>query len=95
MLELPKLNAEKIIFKKGEVEKLLNYEFYKSSYKLCFDMSKPDNVTNSSIKKNFKNNWKMVEQYTSDFRNMKFLSDDDNFSKDNNNHNNNNNNNNK
>ena len=98
MLELPKLNVEKIIFKKGEVEKLLNYEFYKSSYKLCIDRSKPDNVTNSSIKKNYKNNWKMVEQYTSDFRNMKFLSEDDNFSNNNNsniNNNNNNDNNNK
>ena len=94
MLELPKLNVEKIIFKKGEVEKLLNYEFYKSSYKLCIDRSKPDNVTNSSIKKNYKNNWKMVEQYTSDFRNMKFLSEDDNFSNNNNSNINNNNNNN-
>ena len=69
-LQLPFLN-ENIIFQRGETEKLLNLHFYKTSYKACCEITKQNNMPNSSIKKNYKNNWKLVEQYAKDIRNRK------------------------
>ena len=53
----------KIIFKKGETEKLLNYQFYNSAYKACCEPVKQDGINNIPIKTNYKNNWKLVEKY--------------------------------
>ena len=69
-LHLPFLN-DNIIFQRGETEKLLNLHFYKTSYKACCEISKQNNMPNTSIQKNFQNNWKMVEQYAKDIRNRK------------------------
>ena len=69
-LQLPFLN-DKIIFHKGETEKLLNLHFYKTSYKACCEITKQNDMPNSSIQKNYKNNWKLVEQYAKDIRNKK------------------------
>ena len=71
-LHLPFLN-DKIIFKKGETEKLLNLHFYKTSYKACCEITKQSDIPNSSIQKNYKNNWKLVEQYSRDIRNRKTI----------------------
>ena len=59
---LPNL-FDKIIFKKGETEKLLNYQFYNSAYKACCEPVKQDGINNIPIKTNYKNNWKLVEKY--------------------------------
>ena len=59
---LPNL-FNKIIFKKGETEKLLNYQFYNSAYKACCEPVKQDGINNIPIKTNYKNNWKLVQQY--------------------------------
>ena len=65
--KLPFLN-DKIIFHKGETEKLLNYQFYTTSYKACCDISKRKDVLNSSIKCNYKQNWNLVKQFANDNR---------------------------
>ena len=57
---------EKIIFSKGETEKLLNYQFYSTSYRACCQTSQYNNMPNSSMKANFKNNWKMVRNYVNE-----------------------------
>ena len=64
-VNLPYLN-EKIIFSKGETEKLLNYQFYSTSYRACCQTSQYNNMPNSSMKANFKNNWKMVRNYVNE-----------------------------
>ena len=64
-LDFPNIN-DKIIFSKGETEKLLNYQFYKSSYNACCDISKYDSINNKCIKTNYNNNWNYVKQYTYD-----------------------------
>ena len=69
-LQLPFLN-DNIIFQKGETEKLLNLHFYKTSYRACCEITKQNDMPNTSIQKNFKNNWKLVEQYARDIRNRK------------------------
>jgi hypothetical protein len=69
-LQLPFLN-DNIIFQRGETEKLLNLQFYKTSYKACCEIAKQNDMPNSSIQKNFKNNWKLVEQYAKDIRNRR------------------------
>jgi hypothetical protein len=69
-LYLPFLN-DNIIFQKGETEKLLNLNFYKTSYKACCEISKQFDMPNSCIRKNYKNNWKLVKQYTKDIKNLK------------------------
>ena len=69
-LHLPFLN-DNIIFQKGETEKLLNLNFYKTSYKACCEISKQFDMPNSCIRKNYKNNWKLVKQYTKDIKNLK------------------------
>ena len=69
-LQLPFLN-DNIIFQRGETEKLLNLQFYKTSYKACCEIAKQNDMPNSSIQKNFKNNWKLVEQYAKDIRNKR------------------------
>ena len=69
-LQLPFLN-DNIIFQKGETEKLLNFQFYKTSYKACCEINKQNDMPNSSIKKNYKNNWKLVEQYAKDIHNRR------------------------
>ena len=69
-LQLPFLN-DNIIFQKGETEKLLNLQFYRTSYKACCEIAKQNDMPNSSIQKNYKNNWKLVEQYAKDIRNKK------------------------
>ena len=55
--------CDKIIFKKGEIEKMLNYEFYNSSYRSCCDIKKEDGINNIPLKTNYKNNWKSVRQF--------------------------------
>ena len=55
---------DKIIFSKGETEKLLNYQFYKSSYNACCDINKHDSINNQCLKTNYDNNWNYVKQYT-------------------------------
>jgi len=62
---LPYLN-EKIIFSRGETEKLLNYHFYSTSYRACCQTAQYNNMPNSSMKANFKNNWKMVRNYVNE-----------------------------
>ena len=61
-IKLPFL-YDKIIFKKGETEKLLNYQFYSSSYRSCCDIKKQDGINNIPLKTNYKNNWKMVRYF--------------------------------
>ena len=58
--------SEKIIFSRGETEKLLKYQFYNTSYKACCQISQHNNIPNSSMKANFKNNWIMVRNYVND-----------------------------
>ena len=60
---------EKIIFKKGETDKLLNHEFYMQSYKNCCEINGLTNIPNKSLQKSYKNNWKMVDNYTRSLRN--------------------------
>ena len=69
-LELPFLN-DNIIFQRGETEKLLNLQFYKTSYKACCEITKQNDMPNTSIQKNYQNNWKLVEQYAKDIRNRR------------------------
>ena len=54
---------DKIIFKKGETEKLLNYQFYNSSYRSCCDTKKTDGINNIPLKTNYKNNWNFVKRF--------------------------------
>ena len=54
---------DKIIFKKGETEKLLNYQFYSTSYKACCDTKKQDGINNIPLKTNYKNSWKFVKHF--------------------------------
>ena len=68
-LDLPFVNnkiKDKIIFSKGETEKLLNYQFYKSSYNACCEIDKHNSLNNICIKTNYANNWNNVRQYTYD-----------------------------
>ena len=67
-LHLPFLN-DNIIFQKGETEKLLNLNFYKTSYKACCEINKQTDMPNSCIRRNYKNNWKLVKQYAKDIKN--------------------------
>ena len=69
-LHLPFLN-DNIIFQKGETEKLLNINFYKTSYKACCEINKQIDMPNSCIRKNYRNNWKLVKQYAKDIKNTK------------------------
>ena len=62
-LHLPFVN-DKIIFSKGETEKLLNYEFYTASYKACCEIQKQNSMDNNCMKTNYHNNWNLVRQYT-------------------------------
>ena len=64
-IKLPSL-CSKIIFQKGATDKLLDFEFYNTSYKACCEISKATDQPNSSIKKNFKNNWKVVQKFADD-----------------------------
>ena len=64
-VNLPYLN-EKIIFSRGETEKLLNYHFYSTSYKACCQTIQYNDMPNNSMKANFKNNWKMVRNYVNE-----------------------------
>ena len=67
---LPNL-FNKIIFKKGETEKFINYQFYNSAYKACCDTSKNESFNNISIKTTYKNNWKLVTKYLKNKRDNK------------------------
>ena len=69
-LQLPYLN-EKIIFKKGETERLLNFQFYNTSYKACCEIAKQSDIPNSSMKKNYRDNWRLVEQFAHEQENKK------------------------
>ena len=64
---LPFLN-EKVIFKKGETDKLLNYQFYLQSYKNCCEINGLTNIPNKSLQESYKNNWKMVDNYSKTLR---------------------------
>ena len=66
-LKLPFL-GDKIIFKKGEIEKLLNYQFYNTSYRACCQISQYNNIPNTSMKANYKNNWNIVTNYVNEIR---------------------------
>ena len=55
---------DKIIFAKGETEKLLNYQFYNSSYKACCEIKKENSMDNNCFKTNYQNNWKLVRKFT-------------------------------
>ena len=66
-MNLPYVN-DNIIFAKGETEKLLNYQFYKSSYKACCEIQKQNSMDNNCAKTNYNNNWNLVKQYTNDQR---------------------------
>ena len=96
-LKLPFLKNKNIIFKKGETEKLLNFEFYNTSYKSCFEYNEingkfigNNSIGNKSIQKNFKNNWNTVKTYGKDLGNTKkFFSDEDESENNKNNNNNN------
>ena len=66
-IKLPYLN-EKVIFKKGETDKLLNYQFYIQSYKNCCEVNSLNRMPNQSLRENYKNNWRMVNNYS---RNLK------------------------
>ena len=68
-LHLPFLN-DNIIFQRGETEKLLNLNFYKTSYRACCEINKQIDMPNSCIRKNYKNNWKLVKQYAKDIKNI-------------------------
>ena len=59
---LPNL-FNKIIFKKGETEKLLKFQFYNTAYKACCEPKKENGINNIPIKTNYKNSWKIVKQY--------------------------------
>ena len=68
-IDLPFVNnkiKDKIIFSKGETEKLLNYQFYKSSYKACCEIDQHNSLNNMYLKANYANNWNNVRQYTFD-----------------------------
>ena len=60
--------GDKIIFNKGETEKLLNYQFYNTSYRACCQIFQYNNVPNSSMKANYKNNWNIVTNYVNEKR---------------------------
>ena len=47
---------DKIIFTKGETEKLINYQFYNSSYKACCEIKKQNSMDNNCFKTNYQNN---------------------------------------
>ena len=67
-LYLPFLD-DNIIFQKGQTEKLLNLNFYKTSYKACCEINKQTDMPNSCIRKNYRNNWKLVKQYAKEIKN--------------------------
>ena len=69
---LPCVN-DKVIFKKGETEKLLNYQFYNASYKACCEINKQSDMSNSSMKTNYNNNWKYVTSFANEHRDNKFI----------------------
>ena len=46
---------DKIIFTKGETEKLINYQFYNSSYKACCEIKKQNSMDNNWFKTNYQN----------------------------------------
>ena len=73
-LHLPFLK-DNIIFQRGETEKLLNLNFYKTSYKACCEINKQIDMPNSCIRKNYRNNWKLVKQYAKDIKNIKIDSE--------------------
>ena len=60
---------DNIIFQKGQTEKLLNLNFYKTSYKACCEINKQTDMQNSCIRKNYRNNWKLVKQYAKEIKN--------------------------
>ena len=66
---------DNIIFQRGETEKLLNLNFYKTSYKACCEINKQIDMPNSCIRKNYRNNWKLVKQYAKDIKNIKIDSE--------------------
>ena len=68
-LHLPYVN-DKIIFGKGETEKLLNYQFYATSYKACSEIQKQNSMDNNCMKTNYHNNWNLVRQYTHEQREL-------------------------
>ena len=72
IFDLP-LVSDNVIFKKGETEKLLNYNFYTTSYKECCEISSKNGISNTSIKKNYQNNWKIVEDFAREQREKNFL----------------------
>ena len=61
-IKLPHL-YDKIIFKKGETEKLLNYQFYSNSYRSCCETKVQNGINNLPLKTNYKNNWKYVKHF--------------------------------
>ena len=71
-LNLPLFN-DKIIFAKGETEKLLNYQFYNTSYKACCEIKKQNSMNNNCFKTNYQNNWNLVRKYTEEKKINRFF----------------------
>mgnify|MGYP001374490948 CR=1 FL=1 len=51
-------------FKKGETERILAYQYYKSSYDACCHLIKDKDVSNESLKKNYEMMWNFVKGYS-------------------------------
>ncbi len=64
---LPKIKEDNkyinVKFNKGETDRILSYEQYKSSYDNCC-LTGNSNVSNYSLQKNFKMMWKYVQDYS-------------------------------
>ena len=42
----------------------------KTSYKACCEINKQTDMPNSCIRKNYRNNWKLVKQYSKDIKSV-------------------------
>jgi hypothetical protein len=63
-----------VIFKKGETERILAYEYYLNSYNSCFQVKKISDVSNDSLIKNTKLMWNYVKDYSDKLGKKKFPS---------------------
>ncbi len=55
--------SENIKFKQGETDRILSYQYYLSSFNNCSEI-KNNQVSNESLKKNYKLMWNFVQDYT-------------------------------
>ena len=82
-----KLFEDKKKFKIDSSEKILKYEFYSNSYKNCCKLNPNNNISNMSLKYNYKNMWNNVNNYKNELNN-KTIDNKNNISNNNNNYNN-------